>query len=63
MRMYDVVTGQKIDESFKDSDMLNLADLTKRPSMFSYSDGNEFVFFYVLIFVTYTIPLLNQKSY
>ena len=44
MRMYDVVTGQKIDESFKDSDMLNLADLTKRPSMFSYSDGNEFVF-------------------
>ena len=28
MRMYNVVTGAKLDESFKDSDMLNLADLT-----------------------------------
>ena len=25
MRMYDVVTNQKLDETFKDSDMLNLA--------------------------------------
>ena len=31
MRMYDVVTGAKLDESFKDSDMLNLADLVRRP--------------------------------
>ncbi len=44
MRMYEVVTGQKIDETFKDSDMLNFADLIKRPAMFSYSDGDEFVF-------------------
>ncbi|MDK2777259.1 MAG: elongation factor P-like protein YeiP [Pseudomonadota bacterium] len=44
MRMYEVVTGQKIDETFKDSDMLNFADLIKRPATFSYSDGDEFVF-------------------
>jgi elongation factor P len=44
MRMYDVVTGNKIDETFKDSDMLNLADLVRRPATFSYSDGDEYVF-------------------
>jgi len=44
MRMYDAATGNKIDQSFKDSDMLNLADLTRRPSKFSYSDGDEYVF-------------------
>lgn len=44
MRMYDVVTGSKIDETFKDSDMLNLADLIRRPVMFSYADGDECVF-------------------
>ncbi|WP_461516898.1 elongation factor P-like protein EfpL [Porticoccus sp.] len=44
MRMYDVVTGSKIDETFKDSDMLNLADLIRRPVMFSYADGDEYVF-------------------
>lgn len=44
MRMYDVVTGTKIDETFKDSEMLNFADLTRRPAMFSYIDGDEYVF-------------------
>ncbi len=44
IRMYDVATGAKIDQSFKDSDMLNLADLTRRPAKFSYSDGAEYVF-------------------
>jgi len=44
IRMYDVATGNKIDQSFKDSDMLNLADLTRRPAKFSYSDGDEYVF-------------------
>ena len=34
----------KIDEAFKDSEMLNLADLTRRPAKFSYSDGDEYVF-------------------
>jgi len=44
IRMYDVATGNKIDQSFKDSDMLSLADLTRRPAKFSYSDGDEYVF-------------------
>ena len=44
MRMYDVITGAKIDQTFKDSEMLNFADLTRRPSKFSYLDGDEFVF-------------------
>ncbi len=44
MRMYDVVTGGKIDETFKADEMLNFADLTRRPSMFSYIDGDEYVF-------------------
>jgi len=44
MRMYDVVTGSKVDETFKDSDMLNLADLVRRAVMFSYIDGDEYVF-------------------
>jgi len=44
MRMYDVITGSKIDEVFKDSDMLNLADLNRQSVMFSYIDGDEYVF-------------------
>ncbi|WP_100657871.1 elongation factor P-like protein YeiP [Alteromonas flava] len=44
MRMYDVVSGAKFDETFKDSDMLEMADLTRRPVMFSYMDGDEYVF-------------------
>ncbi|GAA6134032.1 elongation factor P-like protein YeiP [Oceaniserpentilla sp. 4NH20-0058] len=44
MRMYDVVTNRKVDETFKDSDMLSLADLIRRPSTFSYADGDEYVF-------------------
>jgi len=44
MRMYDVVSGAKTDETFKDSDMLNLADLIRRNVMFSYVDGDQLVF-------------------
>ncbi len=44
MRMYNVVTGAKKDESFKDSDMLTLADLVRRSVTYSYADGDEYVF-------------------
>ncbi len=44
MRMYDVVTGAKYDETFKDSDTLDMADLIRRPAMFSYVDGDEYIF-------------------
>jgi elongation factor P len=42
--MYEVVSNSKIDQTFKDSDMLELADLTRVPVMFSYIDGEEYVF-------------------
>lgn len=44
MRMYHVSTNSKVDESFKDSEMLTLADLIRRPVIFSYVDGDEYVF-------------------
>lgn len=59
MRMYDVVSGLKVDETFKDSDMLNLADLSRRPSMFSYVDGDEYVF---MDNEDYTPYNLNKES-
>ncbi len=59
MRMYDVVTGQKLDETFKDSDMLNLADLTRREVTFSYADGDEYVFMDTEDFTQYS---LNREA-
>ena len=59
MRMYDVVTGNKIDETFKDSEMLNLADLIRKPVMFSYIDGDEYVF---MDSGDYTPYNLNKES-
>ncbi len=44
MRMYNVATNSKLDGSFKDSDMLSLADLIRRAVTFSYVDGDEYVF-------------------
>lgn len=55
MRMYDVVSGNKIDKTFKDSDMLNLADLIRRPATFSYSDGEEYVFMDTEDFTQYSL--------
>mgnify|MGYP000403500340 CR=1 FL=1 len=59
MRMYDVVTGSKIDETFKDSDMLNMADLIRKPATFSYIDGDEYVF---MDSEDYTPYNLNKES-
>lgn len=59
IRMYDVVTGGKTDETFKDSDMLNLADLIRRDATFSYVDGDEYVF---MDAENYTPYHLNKDS-
>lgn len=59
MRMYDVVSGGKVDETFKDSEMLTLADLMRRPVMFSYVDGDELVF---MDSEDYTPFNLNQEN-
>ncbi|CED71477.1 elongation factor P-like protein EfpL [Aliivibrio wodanis] len=44
MRMYDVATGLKADESFKADEVISLADFSRRSATFSYIDGNEYVF-------------------
>jgi len=59
MRLYDVVTNQKLDETFKDSDMLNQADLVRRPATFSYADGDEYVFMDTEDFTQY---MLNKSA-
>ncbi len=59
MRMYDVVSGSKIDETFKDSDMLQFADLVRKPATFSYIDGDEYVF---MDSEDYTPYNLNKES-
>ncbi|WP_448548498.1 elongation factor P-like protein EfpL [Thalassotalea fusca] len=59
MRMYDVVTGSKVDETFKAEEMLKLADLTRRAAMFSYTDGDEYVF---MDNEDYTPYNLNKES-
>ncbi len=59
MRMYDVVTGGKIDETFKADEMLNFADLSRRPVMFSYIDGDQYVF---MDDADYTQYNLNKES-
>lgn len=59
MRMYDVVTGGKVDETFKAEDMLKFADLTRRSATFSYLDGDEYVFMDVEDYTPYN---LNKES-
>ena len=44
MRLYEIATGAKADESFKADEMINTAEFNKRKVMFSYNDGDEYVF-------------------
>lgn len=44
MRLYEVGTGAKADESFKADEMINTAEFFRRKVMFSYNDGTEYVF-------------------
>ena len=44
MRLYDVATGVKVDESFKADEMITLADFSRHQVSFSYIDGDEYVF-------------------
>jgi len=59
MRMYDVVTGGKVDETFKADEILKLAELSRNPVMFSYIDGDEYVF---MDNADYTPYNLNKES-
>ena len=44
MRLYDVATGTKADESFKADEMISLADFNRHQANFSYIDGDEYIF-------------------
>ncbi len=44
MRFNNLKTGQKVDETFKSDDMLKEIDCPKVPVMFSYIDGDNYVF-------------------
>lgn len=43
-RFKDLATGAKVEESFKSDEMLETVEMTKRQVMFSYIDGEEYVF-------------------
>jgi len=44
MRLYEVTTGAKVDQSFKADEMIKLADFSRHQVTFSYVDGEEYVF-------------------
>ncbi len=44
MRFNNLKTGQKVDETFKSDDLLKEIDCPKVPVMFSYIDGDRYVF-------------------
>lgn len=44
MRLHDVATGAKADESFKADEIINLADFSRHAADFSYIDGEEYIF-------------------
>lgn len=43
-KLYNVVTGQKINRSYKGDDQLEIADTQKINVQFSYMDGQDYVF-------------------
>ena len=44
MRLYEVSTGSKVDQSFKADEMINTAEFRRSKVSFSYVDGEEYVF-------------------
>jgi elongation factor P len=43
-RFKDLATGGKVEEAFKSDEMLDTVEMTKRQVMFSYVDGDEYIF-------------------
>lgn len=43
-RFADITTGGKVEQTFKGDDMLTLLDLNRHPVMFSYIDGDDYIF-------------------
>ncbi|MDE9571600.1 elongation factor P-like protein YeiP, partial [Xenorhabdus bovienii] len=44
MRFTDIRTGQKVEERFKGDDIIETITLTRRSVIFSYIDGDEYIF-------------------
>ncbi|NVK21248.1 MAG: elongation factor P-like protein YeiP [Kangiellaceae bacterium] len=44
MRFTDFQTGLKVEERFKGDDQLTVVELSKRPAMFSYTEGDTVIF-------------------
>ncbi|WP_413284638.1 elongation factor P-like protein YeiP [Vibrio sp. MA40-2] len=43
-RFKDLATGGKVEEAFKSDELLDTVEMTKRNVMFSYVDGDEYIF-------------------
>ncbi len=43
-RFSDITTGGKVEQTFKGDDNLTLVDLSRHPVMFSYIDGDDYIF-------------------
>lgn len=43
-RFKDLATGAKVEEAFKSDELLDTVEMTKRNVMFSYIDGDEYIF-------------------
>ncbi len=59
MRLYEVATGHKADESFKADEMLTTVDFHRNKVTFSYKDGDEYVF---MDSEDYSSYFLNQET-
>jgi elongation factor P len=44
LRCQDLANGSKVEERYKSDELVNTVDMTKRAVMFSYVDGDEYIF-------------------
>jgi elongation factor P len=55
VRLNNLKTGQKLDETFKGDDMLKEADCTRAKIQYSYVDGNNYIFMNMDDYSQYTL--------
>jgi len=66
IRYNNMQTGQKLDESYKGDDLLKEADCERVPVLFSYTEGEHWVFMNAEDYTQYEIPesdLEDLKGY
>ncbi len=62
VRFTNLLTRQKLDESYKGDDMLQEADCVRVPIQFSYQDGNNMVFMNVEDYSQYEVNTENLED-